>query len=125
MRTRDDIEAYLERTGLAAREVAEGTWVVSAPGRYEQLALRLEDTLVVFRLRVMEVGKAKDKAALFQRLLELNASDMVHAAYALEQDHVVLCCTLLLENMDYNEFAATLEDFSLAVGNHHSQLSGL
>ena len=125
MRTRDDIEAYLGRTGLSFKEVAEGTWVISDPERYEQLALRLEGPLAVFRLKAMDLGKVKSREALFKRLLELNASELVHAAFGLDGDSVVLSCTLPLENMDYNEFAGTLEDFSLAVVNHHGELSGL
>ena len=29
---------------------------------------------------------------------------------------------LLSENLDYNEFAATIDDISLAVASHHSRL---
>jgi hypothetical protein len=36
---------------------------------------------------------------------------------------VLLTASHLLENVDYNEFAAVLEELVLAMANHHEKLS--
>ena len=59
---------------------------------------------------------------LFQTLLELNASDLVHGAYGLEGDEVILVDALELQDLDYSEFLASLESLSLAVTSHVKQL---
>ena len=61
---------------------------------------------------------------LYQTLLELNASDLVHGAYGLEGDEVILVDALELQDLDYSEFQASLESLSLAVTSH-VQLLGL
>jgi hypothetical protein len=128
MRTREDIEAYLGRSGYPHREVAEDTWLVSdtSEGR-EQIVVRLGEGLVVFRLKVLELARAEasGREALYSELLRLNAEDMVHGAYGISQGDVMILATLRLENLDYSEFAGTLEDFFVAVTNHHPKLRKL
>jgi hypothetical protein len=74
-------------------------------------------------VKVLELREVEDKAALFEELLKLNASDLVHGAYGLSEDAVVLTCTLQLENLDYNELQGVLDDFSLALANHYETLT--
>ena len=38
-------------------------------------------------------------------------------------DAVVISDALQLENLDYNEFAATVDDITLAVASHHGRLA--
>ena len=45
------------------------------------------------------------------------------AQWAGEGSAVVLSDALELENLDFNEFQATVEDMSLAVANHQAKLS--
>ncbi|MBT8469049.1 MAG: YbjN domain-containing protein, partial [Deltaproteobacteria bacterium] len=72
---------------------------------------------------VLELAEVSDKAALFEELLRLNAADLVHGAYGILDDAVVLTCTLQVENLDYNELQGVLDDFSLALANHYEKLS--
>jgi hypothetical protein len=123
MRTRDDIQAFIDRSGLTFKELDESTWIVRDPTASESVVIKLEDPLLVFRSKVMELEKVKNREALYSVLLELNASEMIHGAYGLADDSVVLTCSLRLENMDFNEFQGTIDDFTLAVTNHHSRLS--
>jgi hypothetical protein len=44
---------------------------------------------------------------------------MLHAAYGLEDDMVVLGGAQQLENLDFNEFQAMLDDIYLAVTRHY------
>lgn len=125
MRTREDIEAYLHRSGHPHREVADDTWLVTDPsdGR-EHIVLRLADGLVIFRLKVLELERVdpKRREEFFEQLLRLNAEDMVHGAYGASDGSLVITATLRLENLDFSEFSGTLDDFIVAVTNHYPKL---
>jgi hypothetical protein len=124
MVTREDVESYLMRTGLDHNEISEGMWLVTANGDGAGIVVHYSPPLVVFRLKVMDLpGEESRCAALFRRLLELNASDLVHAAYALEQGDVILTESLEAENLDFNELQATLDSFQMALASHLDALS--
>lgn len=123
MRTREDIESYLMRSGLHYREVEEDMWVVHESASSENIVVRMAGPLVLFRVKVLELGTVRRKNELFQKLLELNAEDMVHGAYGIANDAVVLTCALRLENLDYSEVQGTIDDFSLALTNHYETLA--
>ncbi len=48
---------------------------------------------------------------------------MVHGAYGLEGDTVVIVHALEMENLDLNEFQAVIDDMSMAVAKHQPQLA--
>ena len=124
MRTRDDIEAYLSGSGYRHDEVGEGTWVVEdagSPGA--RVVVRLEEDLVIFRLAVMPVSEVKQKEGMFQALLTLNASDMVHGSYGIDDDLIVMSCVLRLDDLDLSEFRGTIDDFLLALARHRDELA--
>lgn len=123
MRTRDDIQAFIDRSGLTFKELDEHTWIVRDPSASEHVVIRFEEPLLVFRSKVMELEKVRDREKFYAALLELNASEMIHGAYGVSDGSVVLTCSLRLENIDYNEFQGTIDDFTLAVTNHHARLS--
>lgn len=129
MVTREDIESYLIRTELDFEEVDDGIWVVR-PERSEGQAI--EPAVVVSHLPPVMVLRSSIRQApddesaqlrLFRRLLELNATDLVHGAYGLENGEVILSDTLELENLDFSEFQASLESLALAVTSHWQQLT--
>jgi hypothetical protein len=124
MRSRDDIESYLIRAEVPYEEVGEdGLWLVRDRSLGEQIAIKAAGPLLLFRVKVLELAEVANKAALFEQLLSLNASDLVHGAYGISDDAVVLTCTLQSENLDYNELQAVLDDFSLALANHYEKLT--
>jgi len=126
MRTREDIESYLMRSGTAYEAVGEDehpTWMVRDHSSGGTILVRLAGPIVFFRSKVMRLDTVQDRAGLFEKLLHLNATDMVHASYGIGGDDVVLTCALRLENLDYNEFQGTIDDFSLALTNHHALLA--
>lgn len=126
MRTREDIESYLTRAEVPFEVVGdEGMWLVRDVNLGENIAIQAADSLLLFRVKVLSLGEIDDRAALFEALLKLNASDLVHGAYGIADDSVVLTCTLQMENLDYNELQAVLDDFSLALANHYEQLAKL
>jgi hypothetical protein len=118
------IEQYLIDLLVTYREVGKNIWLVDDSGHsLAGVAIMLDDPLVVFRVVVMDVP-GENRLELFTKLLELNASDVVHGAYALEGDKIVLIDTLEYKTMDYTEFRATLDAFSLALTQHYPILSG-
>jgi len=125
MVTRDDVESYLLRTGLDHSEISDGMWLVGGDGdEGAGIVVHYSPPLVVFRLKVMDLPTDEARyAALYRRLLELNATDLVHAAYALEQGDVILTESLEAENLDFNELQATLDSFQMALASHLDALS--
>lgn len=128
MRTREDIEAYLSRSGNPHREVAEDTWLVNDPSESaDHIVVRITEELVIFRMKVLELTRVKPdrREEFYEMLLRWNAEDMVHGAYGLADGDLVMIATLRLEHLDFNEFSGTLDDFSIALTNHHSKLREL
>jgi hypothetical protein len=117
------VEQYLIDLMFSYREVEKNLWYVDDEDHgLEGVAIMLAEPLVVFRVVVMDAPGEK-RLELFTRLLELNASDMVHGAYALEDEKIVLIDTLEYATLDYGEFRATLDAFSLALTQHYPILS--
>jgi len=112
------------RSGLSYKEVDEqGLWLVEDPSSAERVVIKIAGPLVLFRVRVLNLAEVKRREGLFERLLELNASEMVHGAYGLSDEAVVLTCALRLEDLDFSEFQAVIDDFSLAFSNHYETLA--
>ncbi len=128
MRTVKDIEAYLGRLNRPFEAVTgqDGTFLVRTSGQMPPVAIRVDSPLVVFRVHIGDAPK-NDAArlGLFRRLLELNAKILVHTSFGLEDDRIVLCNALELENLDFNELEATLDEFDLTLGQQVPSLSEL
>lgn len=126
IRTSDDLEAQLGRLGRRYERLPDGTFVLSlGPGQPPAAVLLVPPVLVV----QVSVGSApKDQAAaapLFRKLLELNASALLHSAFGLEGDQIVLAAALELDNLDLNELEAVLADIDVALGEHIPVLRNL
>lgn len=122
MKTAADLQSYLMKMELPYDEPREGTWVVRGLDGIDNMVITLAGPVVVFRVKIMEVPRTH-REDLFRVLLELNATEMMHGAYGAEGDAIVISDALQLENLDYNEFAATVDDITLAVASHHSRLA--
>ena len=81
----------------------------------------LAEPIVIIRTKVMDVPSSQ-KAVLCETLLRLNATDVIHGAYALEGDSVILMNTLVADTMDIEEFQATLDAIGLALVQHYKIL---
>lgn len=123
MRTREDIESYLMRSGQTYEEVREDMWVIHDESSGENVVVSLSGPLVLFRVKVIELDKIKRREEAFETLLKLNAEEMIHGAWGIADGSIVMTCALRLENLDYNEFQGTIDDFSLALSNHYQTLA--
>ena len=120
MISREKLEGYLVKLGLTFQEAGKGTWVVREPETgLAGLFVMMADPLVVLRLTVMAVP-VNGKDRLFEEVLRLNATDMVHGAYALDGANVVIVDTLEGDTLDLEELQASIEAISLAVVQHHA-----
>ena len=124
MRSREDIESYLARAEVSYEVLGEdGMWLVHDSSLGENIAIKAAGPLLLFRVKVLELSEVGDQAALYEELLKLNTTDLVHGSYGISEHAVVLTCTLEIENLDYNELQAVLDDFSLALANHYEKLT--
>ena len=123
MLTKDDIESFLIRlsaTGATYSEVEPGFWIVRpSPESDLSLAVNFSPPVVLLRIDVMTLpDDATHMATLTRRLLELNASDLLHGAYGIQDNHIVLTEALELSALDFEEFLASYESMTLALASH-------
>lgn len=122
MATVADVESYLIRAGVDYEEVEGGTWVLRGEQAHSaDIVIRVEEPIVVYRMKVGAIPN-DGMEGLLRRLLTLNAQEMLHAAFGLEGDTIVVGGAHLLENLDYNEFQAMLDDIYLAVNSHYETI---
>ena len=128
MRTRDDIESFIIQLGGTAEEVDEGMWVVQSGSGGPDTVVHFSPPVLLLRIKVMELPTDPDESRLapfFRRLLELNASDIVHGSYGIEEGDVILSETLELENLDFSEVRSSYESMILAASSHMAGLAEL
>lgn len=125
MLNKEDIEGFLDKLGAeeaSYKEVEPGLWIVKPGGALDfDVVVHYSPPVAVLRVKVMELPKDKVQLAdLSRRLLELNASDLVHGSYGIEQNSnsIVLTEALELEHLDYEEFLAAYESMTLALASH-------
>lgn len=125
MRSSEEIDRYLYDLGLPCSQVDDDMWVLSdAAGHLENIVVYRTEKVLNFRVKVTEIPPTTSMA-FYRELLHLNASEMVHGAYGIEKDSVVLVGALEVENLDLNEIQAMIDAFTLAVSAHHDRLEQL
>ena len=123
MVTKEDIEGFLNRLdsgGVSHSEVEPGIWVMKPGGALDfDVIVHFSPPVVVISVKVMAVPPDKQlEATLNRRLLELNASDLVHGAYGIEEDNIVMAEALELSHLDFEEFQAAYESITVALASH-------
>jgi hypothetical protein len=121
-KTADDVENYLLQLDRRFENDA-GTYLVTSGEGAPPIALRVAPPIVAVRVAIGPVPPdLPSQVKLFRRLLEYNATDLMHASYGVENGVVVLAAALELDNLDKNELEATLSDMDLALARHISVL---
>ena len=124
MVTREDVEGYLLRMELPFQELEEELWVLGDENEVAPLFVSYAPPLLLVRVEVMDAPDDEElRQGLFRDLLELNATDLVHGAYGLDGNEVVLTDTLQLADLDFSEIQASLESILLALRSHYEVLS--
>ena len=124
MRNEKDVEAYLLKLNRSFKVVDDqpGTFLVHSSDAMPPIALRVDPPLIVLRVHI---GDAEDNPVLFRRLLELNAKALVHSSFGLEDNRIVLSSALELENLDFNELEAALDEIDVALAQQVPMLADL
>ena len=123
MISREKLEGYLVKLSLSFHDAGGGAWVVNDRDKVlENLLVQLAEPLVILRIYVMDVP-ATGREKLFAELLRLNATDMVHGAYAVDGNSIVIIDTLEAETMDLEELQASIDAIGLALAQHYRSLS--
>jgi hypothetical protein len=121
IKSNDDLASELVRLNRSFEPAGNaGVYLVSMGVGQPPCALHLSPPVLVAQVQVSPVFALNDRgqAQFFRRLLELNASGLVHAAFAIENAQIVLTAALPLENLDSNELEAVLADLDMALGEH-------
>ena len=120
----ETVESYLYRSEVPHDQVEDSTWVIQLNDtRSSRVVLRIQEPIILFSSPVLDLADdTPDREKLFRTLLELNA-ELLHCGYALEGDRIVLTGAQELQNLDYNEFQAVVDDMTMAKDTHQQKLS--
>jgi hypothetical protein len=128
MVSREDIEGFLDRLstdGASYSEIEPGMWIVRPGGEADaDVVVHYSPPVVLMRMKVMDLPKDERAAGtLARRLLQFNATELVHGSYGIEGDAVVLTEAMELSHLDYEEFLAAFESMTLALASHLRELA--
>jgi hypothetical protein len=127
LKTDEDLERLLTRLDRHFERVEGGTFLVAVGSGLAPVALRVAAPVLVAQAEIGEApsGDPVLESKVFRKLLQLNAEDLLHAAYALENGRIALIAALELENLDTNELEAVLADMGMAQSKHVGMLREL
>lgn len=122
MVTREDVESFLLRMEEHVEEVEPGMWVLGPDGG--GLVIHYSPPLLILRVKVLDVPEEQTRCTeLFRMLLELNATDLVHGAYAIEEGDIILSETLELEHLGFDTFQGAVDSLQMALASHLERLA--
>ena len=122
MVTQNDIEIYLDDSGYPFEKVDENLWRVESPdNNVDNIILSYADPIIVFRINLMKVPET-NRGTFYEWLLKLNATEIPHGAFGIEDDNVVLIDTLQLENLNRNELQASIDSLAFTVAQYYNDL---
>ena len=125
MVTREDLESFLIRMDVDYQELEEGMFLVRTRNGGYPLVLSYAPPLLLLRMKVMDLTDEMGSENLYRTLLELNASDVVHGAYGIEDGELIISDTLELETLDFAEVQASVESIHLAASGHMERIRDL
>lgn len=128
MVSQDDLERFLDRLaadGVTYEELQPGLWTVRPEGELAfDVIVHHSPPVVLLRVKVMDLPTDESTVhRLSRRLLELNATDLLHGSYGIDHDAVVLTEALQLAHLDFEEFLAAYESITLALASHLRELA--
>ena len=126
MVSREDLESFLIRMDLDYEEVDDGMFLTRGDDGGLPVVVHHADALLLIRMKVMDMPPEDEKTLeLYRTLLELNANEVVHGAYGIEDGDLIISDTLELETLDFLELQASMESITLAAATHREQIRAL
>lgn len=128
MVNREDIEKFLDRLsneGASYQEIEPGLWSINPGGEFDMsVVVHHSPPVVVLRVKVMDAPSDDSTSArVNRRLLEFNATDLLHGSYGIDNGSIVLTEALELDHLDFTEFLAAYESITLALPSHLRELA--
>jgi hypothetical protein len=128
MVTPEELEGWLARIaadGATYREIAPGIWAVRPAGSLDvEVIVHHTPPVLVLRVKVMDLPSDNGRFAdLNRRLLELNATDLVHGSYGISDNSIVLTESMELEHLNFEEFLSSYESMTLALATQLRELA--
>ncbi len=125
MVTREDLESFLIRMDAEYEELDEGMWLVRSRNGGFPIVLHHSPPLALLRMKVMELKGDQGSEELYRTLLQLNATDLVHGSYGLEEGELIISDTLELETLDFQEIQASVDSIQMAASSHLDRIRSL
>jgi hypothetical protein len=111
---------------LDYEEVDEGMFLIRGKNSGLPLVVHYADNLLLIRMKLLDMPvDGEDVTELYRMLLELNATDLVHGAYGIEDGELILSDTLELETLDFLELQASMESIEIAAATHMDRIRAL
>ena len=114
----EDLESFIIRMDAEYDELDEGMYLVRTRAEGLPVVFNYSPPLLLLRLKVMDLDAGQGSEELYRTLLELNATDVVHGAYGIEDGELILSDTLELGTLDFEEVQASVESIQLAASGH-------
>lgn len=126
--TNEELEEHLTRLNRSFERADDAdVFLISMGPGQPPCALNISPPVLVAQVRVADAPRSDDasSARFMRRLLELNASGLLHAAFGIESGQIMLTAALELQNLDINELEAVLADLDVALAEHVPSLVSL
>ena len=125
-RTAEDVDNLLLSMHYNYERDGDATFIVATGTDAPPVVVHVDPPIVVVRVDIGKVpGGQERQLALYRKLLALNARQLVHSAYGLEDGEIVLTAGLALDNLDQNELGAVLSEIDLALAQQVGELRDL
>lgn len=123
MRSDQDIENFLYELPYPFDNHGNGLWILhDEMDNIDNIVVHHDSPLLTIRVKVMDLPD-EDREGLYEALLKLNASELVHGAYGIEDDAVVITDTIQSPNLDLNELQGSIDSVVMALTSHYERLS--
>lgn len=123
MDIKEKLEGYFIDLSIPFEAKEENVWVITDESRgFENVIITADDQVVTLTVKVMKIPTV-NKEVFYETLLKLNATDLIHGAYAIEGNDIMLMDSLEGPTMDLEEIQASLDAISLALSQHYPVLA--
>jgi len=117
------LETYLLDLGVQFEEIEEHTYLINDEKKgLRQVVIAYDDPIVIIRVNVMKLP-SKNRESFYENLLKLNSADLLHGAYGISGNSIVLLDTLEHDTMDRSELEASLDAIGFALVQHYAVLA--
>lgn len=123
MTKHEDVEKYFDEIGFSYDKRGYDVWVGRLDDDDPPIIIAYSEPLLILQIKLVPLSKLEPTVDMYRGLLEANATEMDHGAFAITEESIVLVDTLQLENMDLNELKASIDSLNLAASLSYKLLT--